>query len=361
FTPPDLDFDGQGFTGVFPPDTVGAVAPRHYIQLVNTAGGSAFVVLDKSTGAVVAGPSLLSALWTGDGRCASGFGDGIVLFDQLASRWLMSEFAIRGNHLCVYVSRTSDPLGGGWFGYDFGTAEFPDYPKYAVWPDAYYVSTNESAPAAYALERARMIAGLPAGNQRFTAPSLGGFSFQALTPADLDGSTPPPPGAPGFFLRHRRRRHRPRRPPLVRAAAKRRWPVGPVPGGHVCAGRERSLARQHRSGRRRQHRDGLQHHQPERLSRHPLHRATRRRSRGGDDRGGDDHRRRHGCAGQRAVGRLQLDERRPGRRLHLLVHQRVRAGQRSVEDAHRPLSLRQPDVRRCAGAGLRRRRARGRR
>src|SRR5207249_9180441 len=123
------------------------------------------------TGAVVAGPSLLSALWTGDGRCASGFGDGIVLFDQLASRWLMSEFAIRGNHLCVYVSRTSDPLGGGWFGYDFGTAEFPDYPKYAVWPDAYYVSTNESAPAAYALERARMIAGLPAGHQRFTAPS----------------------------------------------------------------------------------------------------------------------------------------------------------------------------------------------
>src|SRR5438552_1261627 len=48
-----------------------------------------------------------------------------------------------------------------------------------------------------------MIAGLPAGYQRFTAPSLGGFGFQALTPADLDGSTSPPAGAPGFFLRHR--------------------------------------------------------------------------------------------------------------------------------------------------------------
>src|SRR5256885_4508432 len=121
----------------------------------------------------------------------------------ISSRWLMSEFASRGNHLCVYVSRTSDPLGGGWFGYDFGTAEFPDYPKYAVWPDAYYVSTNESAPAVYALDRGRMIAGLPAGYQRFTAPSLGGFGFQALTPADLDGSTPPPAGAPALFLRHR--------------------------------------------------------------------------------------------------------------------------------------------------------------
>ncbi|TMA37374.1 MAG: hypothetical protein E6J79_10645 [Deltaproteobacteria bacterium] len=203
FTPPDLDFEGQGFTGADPPDTVGDVGRSHYIQLVNTAGGSAFVVVDKSTGTVVGGPAMLSTLWTGGGLCASGFGDGIVLFDPLASRWLMSEFASRGNHLCVYVSRTSDPLGGGWFGYDFGTTEFPDYPKYAVWPDAYYLSTNESAPAAYALDRARMIAGLPAGYQRFTAPSLDGFGFQALTPADLDGSTPPPPGAPGIFLRHR--------------------------------------------------------------------------------------------------------------------------------------------------------------
>jgi len=202
FTPPELDFEGQSFTGADPPDTVGDVGPSHYIQLVNTAGGSAFVVVAKSTGTVVAGPVMLSTLWKGRGRCGSGFGDGIVLFDPLASRWLMSEFASQENHLCVYVSRTSDPLGGGWFGYDFATTEFPDYPKYAVWPDAYYVSTNESAPAAYALDRARMIAGLPAGYQRFTAPSLGGFAFQALTPADLDGSTPPPAGVPGMFLRH---------------------------------------------------------------------------------------------------------------------------------------------------------------
>jgi len=128
FTPPDLDFEGQPFTGVDPPDPVGDVGPNHYVQLVNTAGGSAFVVVDKGTGTVVAGPAMLGTLWTGSGPCAAGFGDGIVLFDPLASRWLMSEFASRGNHLCVYVSRTSDPLGGGWFGYDFGTVEFPDYP-----------------------------------------------------------------------------------------------------------------------------------------------------------------------------------------------------------------------------------------
>jgi hypothetical protein len=202
FTPPELDFDGQGFSGVAPPDPVGDVGPTHYIQMINDNSGGVFEVFEKSTGGVVAGPSALSSLWTGGGPCASGYGDGIVLFDPLASRWLMSEFAASGSHLCVYISQTSDPLGG-WFTYDFATPQFPDYPKYAVWPDAYYVTTNESAPAVYALDRAKMLAGLPATYQRFTANRLGGFGFQALTPADLDGSTPPPAGSPGLFMRHR--------------------------------------------------------------------------------------------------------------------------------------------------------------
>src|SRR5207253_1794858 len=108
-----------------------------------------------------------------------------------------------GEHLCVYVSRTSDPLAGGWVSYDFPTPAFPDYPKYAVWPDGYYVTTNESAPAIYALDRARMLAELSAGMLRFTATPLDGFAFQALTPGDIDGSTPPPAGAPALFIRHR--------------------------------------------------------------------------------------------------------------------------------------------------------------
>ena len=153
FVPPDLDFDGQGFTGVVPPDTVGDVGAQHYIQMVNTAGGSAFAVYRKSDGSLVAGPTMLGDLRAAGGPCASGYGDGIVLFDPLASRWLMAEFAAVGNHLCVYVSRTSDPMGGGWFSYDFLTPEFPDYPKYAVWPGGYYVTSDESVPAVYALVR----------------------------------------------------------------------------------------------------------------------------------------------------------------------------------------------------------------
>ena len=203
FSTPNLNFDGQGFTGVYPPDTVGEVGLNYYIQLVNAGGGTIFNVYNKSDGSLAAGPSDLDSLWTGGGACASGYGDPIVLFDTLANRWLMSEFASSGNHLCVYISKTSDPISGGWYLYDFNVPQFPDYPKYAVWPDAYYVSTNESSPAAYALDRNRMLNGQSATFQRFTAPNMPSFPFQALIPSDVDGTTSPPAGSPNYFMRHR--------------------------------------------------------------------------------------------------------------------------------------------------------------
>jgi hypothetical protein len=202
FLSPKLNFEGNSFTGVRPPDTVGDVGPHHYIQMVNDPGGSRVAIYAK-TGVLIAGPFELASLWTSGGACGSGFGDPIVLYDSLADRWLLSEFASTGNHLCVYISRTPDPVAGGWFVYDFTVPEFPDYPKYAVWPDAYYVSTNESSPAAYALDRTQMLNGLPATFQRFTAPPLAAFLFNALTPSDLDGKTPPPLGSPNYFIRHR--------------------------------------------------------------------------------------------------------------------------------------------------------------
>jgi hypothetical protein len=48
-----------------------------------------------------------------------------------------------------------------------------------------------------------MLSGSAATMQRFTAPDLAGFGFQALTPADLDGRILPPPGMPATFMRHR--------------------------------------------------------------------------------------------------------------------------------------------------------------
>ena len=201
FGTPILNFNGQGYTGVNPPDTVGDVGPNHYIQMINGSGGSLVRLYNKATGAPIGSQFNLDDLATG-GACQSGAGDPIVLYDKLANRWLLSEFAASGNHLCVYVTTGPNPAGTYYY-YDFTTPNFPDYPKYAVWPDAYYVSTNENSPTAYALNRTRMLNGLSATYQRFTAPSLSGFGFQALTPADLDGATAPPAGSQGLFARHR--------------------------------------------------------------------------------------------------------------------------------------------------------------
>jgi hypothetical protein len=169
--------------------------------MINGNLGTRVTIYDKTTGAVVTGPFLLETLGSG-GACAQGHGDPIALFDRLANRWLLSEFAETGNHLCVYISQTVDPTGA-YFRYDMPTAEFPDYPKYSVWPNAYYVTTNESTVGVYAMDRTKMLLGQAATMQRFAATALAGFPFQALTPADFDGSTAPPANAPGYFARHR--------------------------------------------------------------------------------------------------------------------------------------------------------------
>jgi hypothetical protein len=49
----------------------------------------------------------------------------------------------------------------------------------------------------------QMLNGNPASIQRFSAPSLAGFPFQALIPSELDGVVPPPIGSPNYFIRHR--------------------------------------------------------------------------------------------------------------------------------------------------------------
>lgn len=202
FGTPLLNFNGQGFSSVNPPDTVGEVGPSHYVQMINGGSGTRVTIHNKNTGAVTVGPVILDTL-ASSGACQSGAGDPIVLYDRQADRWLLSEFAANGHHLCVYISTSSNPAGS-YYVYDFTTPNFPDYPKYAVWRDAYYVSTNEAGgPAVYALDRTRMLSGLSATFQRRAAPALSGFGFQALTPADLDGFTAPPSGAPGLFMRHR--------------------------------------------------------------------------------------------------------------------------------------------------------------
>jgi hypothetical protein len=106
----------------------------------------------------------------------SGSGDPIALYDKLADRWVISQFAVNGpapDQECIAVSTTSDATGT-WNRYQFNLVPFGnnfyDYPKLGSWPDAYYMAMNvlNSTGTAYlgtepfAFDRTKMLAGKPA-------------------------------------------------------------------------------------------------------------------------------------------------------------------------------------------------------
>jgi hypothetical protein len=200
---------GEGFTGPAgtftvnsaPPDPNGAVGPGNYVQIVNQS----FAIFNKS-GTVLYGPAPTNTLWSGfGGGCqANDDGDATVVYDRLANRWIFQQFSVTTTPYleCVAVSTTGDPTGS-YARYSFQYANFPDYPKLGVWPDAYYVTYNMFrngttfvGPEMCAFDRAKMLAGQAATQQCFTLGAADG----GLLPADLNGPTAPPAGAPNDMV-----------------------------------------------------------------------------------------------------------------------------------------------------------------
>jgi hypothetical protein len=207
-----LNFDGIPFPGVAcacaPPDTNGEAGLTQYVQIVNQG----FQVFSKATGAALGPPVDIASLWAGFGDpCETGgFGDPIVMYDQLANRWLISQFAAADvpTDACIAISKTSDATGAWWrYGFNLGT-HFFDYPHFGVWPDAYYMSMNVFdentsdflGPEPFAFDRAKMLNGDSATFVAITDPSVFDSSNDSMLPADMDGSTLPPAGAPSPFL-----------------------------------------------------------------------------------------------------------------------------------------------------------------
>lgn len=197
---PSVNFEGVGnLDGVYPPDTEGDVGLNHYVQWVNLH----FQIWDKQ-GNSLYGPARGSTLWAGfGGPCEfSDDGDPVVLYDQLADRWLMSQFISTSPYgECVAISTTGDPTGSYYrYFFQFSDTQFYDYPKLAVWPDGYYFTANRFTymylgASAIVLERARMLIGQSATYQEFQVSG----AYGPLLPADLDGATEPPAGSPGYF------------------------------------------------------------------------------------------------------------------------------------------------------------------
>jgi hypothetical protein len=194
---------------VSPPDPNGAVSPNFFVEMVNLT----FAVYSK-TGTRLLGPVSLGSLWNGFAinDCTDESGDPVVLYDKFDGRWLLSQFTTRGPifYNCVAISQTSDPTGA-YFRYAFSTGvNFPDYPKYGVWKNAYFLSTREFAPdnsfagiGAYGLERNKMVDGDPSARMvKFlltpgTTPFLTG---DGLLPGDIDGTRQPNDHSPDLFV-----------------------------------------------------------------------------------------------------------------------------------------------------------------
>lgn len=221
-TMPIVNFDGTtnaSNTGgrVTPPDPAGDVGPNHYVQLANC-----MLQIFNKTGASLYGPVATSTLWNGFSGNWDGHnnGDGIVVYDENADRWIISQFAYDcpgtpyTEYEMVAVSTTGDPTGS-YYRYAFQFDYMPDYPKFGVWQDGYYLSVNRfntnigSTPfigvGACVLERSKMLTGDPTARMvYFKTETLGGSgsgagsSCWAMLPSDCDG-TFPAAGTPNYF------------------------------------------------------------------------------------------------------------------------------------------------------------------
>ena len=193
---PLLNFAGD-VSGFSPPDANGDVNEDYYFQAINVS----FHIFNKA-GTSVYGPTANYTIWTGlpgDNEYGT---DPVVLYDQEAGRWFYADFTANEApyYIRIAVSLTSDPTGS-WYRWTYEWATKPDFAKYGVWQDGYYMAANTASGQDIAVfERAPMIAGAPS-HQFITfhndwRPQSG---FHCILPFDNDGSFASS-GTPGQFI-----------------------------------------------------------------------------------------------------------------------------------------------------------------
>jgi hypothetical protein len=217
---PELDIDPNG-----------AVGTKQFMEWTNVY----YQAFDKNTFAPVwSKPQVGTQPWRNKkmSNCYSITGDGVILFDRLASRWVIAGHTspgINGNYYyCVAVSNTDDLSSStlSWYTYSFflnpvlgsnsaGHVYFPDWPKLGTWRDGYYVSFDLEdvdnhyqgiAVVACALDRTNMLTGsTPRPMQCFSDPDpipTNGVRYlkHSLIPGDVEGTMAPPTGRDEFYV-----------------------------------------------------------------------------------------------------------------------------------------------------------------
>ena len=196
--------------GYYPPDTDGDISPDYYVQMVNVS----FQIWDRA-GNSLYGPVDNSTLWSGFGDDWDGSNDGdpVVLYDKTADRWIFSQFALPHYpggpyYETIAISETGDPLGS-YYRYGFEFSDLPDYPKFGIWPDGYYMTVNQFhntsgtnfswvGEGVAVFERDEMLNGNPAARMVFFDLTISDDLYSAL-PSNFDGP-PPPAGTPNYLV-----------------------------------------------------------------------------------------------------------------------------------------------------------------
>ena len=195
---PVVNFQGQN-SPYFPPDENGTAGPNHYMQTVNTT----YAIYSK-TGTLLAGPTNMNQLFGSVPGASCNDGDPIILYDEMADRWMAAEFSLCQNpdRMLIAISATNDPTGS-WYQYSFNMSGMPDYEKFGIWPDGYYMGTNTSnGTDIYVFEREVMLAGgtspkMVSFDNQWRPTSIDGFMM--VPPLDNDGPAAPA-GSPGIFI-----------------------------------------------------------------------------------------------------------------------------------------------------------------
>jgi hypothetical protein len=183
---PLTNWAGQSGGGC-PPDPSGAAGPNHYVQAVNA---TPFKVFNKTTGSIIGTVKNIGSLWS---PATDNMGDPIIMYDKYADRWFLSQFGEDGSSSYAYVaiSTSPDPTGT-YYTYSFVMPEFPDYLKFSIWSDGYYMTFNGSTSRVFCFERDEMIIGNPSAraiSKTFNPGNVSGFYIPL--PGDADGGLPP--------------------------------------------------------------------------------------------------------------------------------------------------------------------------
>ncbi len=191
----------KGLKGDSPLDPSGAAGTNMYVQATNPTSMSKLVseyaVYNKSgNGATVFQGYIPVMVTQYDLAC-----DPVIIYDKFADRWLLTQIVIEDMgankfSMVMAVSKTNAADGAYTsYRFPFPGPGVPDYPKFGVWENGYYMTTNNGNGVVACFERAAMLSANPNARaiySSFAQPANAAFGAVWLVlPGDADGLIPP--------------------------------------------------------------------------------------------------------------------------------------------------------------------------